>query len=315
MKILFITSSPLGDAVLTTGLLAHIIETNPDCKITVVCGPLPASIFRSIPEVKQVHILKKKKHHAHWFELWRLLSKTRWDMIVDLRNSIVSRVLPSRKKFRFGPHIDKKLHKVEQNAQIMGVFPPPAPRLWFTDEQEETARKLIPDKAPVLAIGPTANWVAKTWPPGCFIELVSELIKPDGIMPFSKVAIFGAPGEEAQASQIIEHIPEELVINLVGKTDPVTAGAALKRCRLYVGNDSGLMHISAATGVKTAGLFGPSYPDLYRPWGKHCTYARTPEAFDELIDYEGYSPASAPCLMATLEVKPVLEKINELLNI
>jgi lipopolysaccharide export system permease protein len=314
LKVLFITSSPLGDAVLTTGLLDHIIWKHPGAEITVACGPLPAAIFRNVPGIKQVIALKKQPHGGHWLNLWKKVAGTRWDIVVDLRNSIVSRLVVAKKCYRFSHRIDRSLHKVEQNAAVMRLSPPPAPRLWISDEQREHARSLIPDGSPVIGIGPTANWQGKIWPPGCFIELIAALINPDGLLPFSRIAVFGAPGEEFQARPVLEAIPDELLINLVGKTDPGMAGAALERCSLYIGNDSGLMHMSAAAGTPTIGLFGPSYPHLYRPWGNHCTYVRTPETYDELTDYEGYTPESAPCLMATLTVDAVFEEIARFLK-
>ena len=64
------------------------------------------------------------------------------------------------------------------------------------------------------------------------------------------------------------------------------AAAAIARCSFYIGNDSGLMHAAAAAGVPTVGLFGPSWPYLYKPWGPHTGYASTPENFDQLIDCE-----------------------------
>ena len=72
------------------------------------------------------------------------------------------------------------------------------------------------------------------------------------------------------------------------------------------------MHCAAASGVPTFGVFGPSYPHLYAPWGEHTAYARTPETFDELIDFEGYHPKTLDrSLMVSLSVKDVISEINE----
>ncbi len=70
------------------------------------------------------------------------------------------------------------------------------------------------------------------------------------------------------------------------------------------------MHCAAAAGVPTLGLFGPSYPHLYRPWGEHAAYVSTPESFDQLINYEGYSPEAAPCLVETLSVEAVIRALK-----
>ncbi|MEM9469713.1 MAG: glycosyltransferase family 9 protein, partial [Pseudomonadota bacterium] len=71
-------------------------------------------------------------------------------------------------------------------------------------------------------------------------------------------------------------------------------------------------HAAAACGVPTVGLFGPSYPHLYAPWGTHCSIAQTPETFDQLIDFEGYSASTLDkSLMSSLgvdKVKSVIAK-------
>ena len=128
------------------------------------------------------------------------------------------------------------------------------------------------------------------------------------------MAVFAAPGEEAVATQLLESIPQERRIDMIAKADPGTAAAALSLCDFYFGNDSGLMHCAAAASVKTLGLFGPSYDAIYRPYGPHADFIRTPESFDELIDYPDYAPATAPCLMEGLSEEMVREKLGALLK-
>ena len=89
------------------------------------------------------------------------------------------------------------------------------------------------------------------------------------------------------------------------------AGAALARCDFYIGNDSGLLHTAAASGVACLGLYGPSWPHLYAPWGEHTGYVCTPQTFDELIDFEGYSPGTLKhSLMTGLSVEHVLSVLE-----
>jgi hypothetical protein len=128
-------------------------------------------------------------------------------------------------------------------------------------------------------------------------------------LPKARVAVFAAPGEEGQAKPVFESIPVERRIDVIAKADPGTAAAALARCALYVGNDSGLMVSAAAAGTPTAGLFGPSWPHLYGPWGDHTFYVRTPEDFDQLIDFPGYDPKTCGCLMHTLTLENAVEGI------
>lgn len=312
MKVLFITSSRIGDAVLSTGLLHHIAETHPDAKVTVVCGPLAVSLFEGYPKLERIIPLKKQKNNKHWVELWKQVAGTRWDMVVDLRNSAVSRLIWAKKRYIFGRHIHPEVHKVEQNAETMKLPIVPAPKLWFTPAQQAEAERLVPAGKSVIAIGPAANWLAKTWPAERFIDVIKIMTEPGGLFPDARVAVFAAPGEEEVARKVLYSIPTDKQIDGIAKGEPGTAAAAIARCDFYLGNDSGLMHCAAASGVPTLGLFGPSYPHLYGPWGTHADYVSTPESFDQLIAYEGYDPKTAPCLMNSLSVSAVLTKLYEM---
>lgn len=309
MKILFITASRIGDAVLSTGLLDYIARTQPRAKVTIVCGPLCTSLFEGYPLVERIIPLAKKKRHGHWVDLWKDVVGTRWDMVVDLRNSAVSRLIRAKQRHVFGPHIDKSLHKAEQNAAVMKLDEVPDLKIWPTTDQQAVALDFIPEGSPVLGVGPTANWLAKTWPADRFIDVVKAITAPDGKLPGARVAVFAAPGEEEAAYEVLRSVPDDLQIDVIAKTDPGTAAATIARCDFYIGNDSGLTHCAAAAGVETLSLFGPSYPNIYRPWGDKADYIATPESFDELIAYEGYSPQTAPCLMESLSVEAVLKKI------
>lgn len=313
MNVLFITSSRLGDAVLSTGLLDHIVTRYPGARITAVCGSLPAPLFEGVPGLEKIIILQKKSFNRHWISLWRQVVGQRWDMVVDLRNSAVSRLIRADQRFIFGRHIDQNLHKVEQCTAVMRLNEVPAPRLWFTNTQEKSARNLVPEgNVLVLGVGPTANWRGKMWPAENFIELIRKLTSADGAMPGARVAVFAAPGEEVDARRVLESVLQDRQIDVIAKADPGTVAAALARCDLYIGNDSGLMHCAAAAGVPTLGLFGPSWPHLYRPWGPHTAFVSTPENYAELTAYEGYDPVTAPSLMGSLSVEKTLTAAVEL---
>jgi heptosyltransferase-3 len=187
----------------------------------------------------------------------------------------------------------------------------PSPEVWFTHGQKNAAERFIPAGGPVLGVGPAANWQGKMWPAERFIEIIRHITGPSGILPGARVAVFAAPGEENVAEEVLHSVPPEKQINMIAKADAGTVAAALARCALYIGNDSGLMHTAAAAGVPTLGLFGPSWPHLYRPWGAHADYVSTPENYDALVAYEDYDPATAPSLMTSLSVEAVRERLEK----
>ncbi len=102
-------------------------------------------------------------------------------------------------------------------------------------------------------------------------------------------------------------IPSERRIDLIGRVDLLTAYAVLRRCSLFVGNDSGLMHIAAAAGTPTLGLFGPSRERHYAPWGERTAVARTRLDYDDLVGGPGYDHRTTGSLMGTLSVDDVEE--------
>lgn len=313
MKVLFITSSRIGDAVLSTGILNYIVQTYPDAKITIGCGPLVVSLFEGMDAAERIIPIKKQSMNKHWFAFWKEVVSVRWDIVIDLRDSAVSRLIRAKQRFIFSRNIDKTRHKAEQAAQLLKLTEVPAPRLFFSQQQKDKAAQLIPDGGKVLGVGPTANWIGKTWDAGNFIEVIKAFTAKDGILPDARVAVFAAPGEEEEARKVLSTVPEGRGIDVIAKTDPGTAAAALARCDFYIGNDSGLMHCAAAAGTPTFGVFGPSYPHLYRPWGNHCAYEQTEQSFDELTDFEGYDPKTLDhSLMFALKPDIVISSASKL---
>jgi len=235
-----------------------------------------------------------------------------WDLVVDLRSAPLTYLLMAKRQ----AHMHKSRHDGHRVRQIAGVLGlednPPLPKLWSDAAHDERAAQLVPDGSPVLAIGPAANWRAKTWRAENFAELCARLTAPDGLLAGGRVAIFGAPEERPQVMNLIEAIPAECRIDLVGKVGLLDIHACLKRCRLYVGNDSGLMHIAAAAGTPTLGLFGPSKEELYAPCGPFGASVRTPLGFDD-IHPEGFDHRASDSLMDGLTVDHVLAAATDLL--
>jgi hypothetical protein len=92
--------------------------------------------------------------------------------------------------------------------------------------------------------------------------------------------MLGAAGDRPTAEAVRRGIARGRQIDTVGRIDLLTAYACLKRVRLFIGNDSGLMHLAAAAGAPTLGLFGPSDDRLYAPWGEYARTLRGPRDFE-----------------------------------
>lgn len=112
--------------------------------------------------------------------------------------------------------------------------------------------------SPIVALAPGAVGPGKRWPIEYYAELARQLAQ-DGSMLW----VLGGPHEKALAEEIIRHAGER-VRDLTGP-DLRNAILALRAADLTVSNDSGLMHVSAAIGTPTIGIFGPTDPRLWGP--------------------------------------------------
>jgi ADP-heptose:LPS heptosyltransferase len=269
MRILFITATRLGDAVLSTGLLAHLLRIHPDARFTIACGPVAEGVFARMPSRERTIVVEKRSHDRHWFALWRQTVGTMWDLVIDLRGSMLSYVVPARRRVIL--HGGKRPgHKTEQIGGVFGLSPPPLPTGWTGPADEARAGALLPGGGPLIGLGPTANWAGKVWPAERFVALATAL---QGQMPGARPVIFAGPGEaeRAMAAPVLTALPG--AIDLSGQLSLPEASACLARCALFVGNDSGLMHLAAAIGTPTLGLFGPTPAREYAPSGRRTAVA------------------------------------------
>lgn len=311
MRILFVTSTRIGDAVLSSGLLHHLLTAFPEASVTVACGPPAAPLFEAVPRLERLIVMTKRSHAGHWFDLWRATVGTWWDRIVDLRGSPVTFLLPHRWR-RAWHTVRTPEHRVVQVSHMIGLATPAAPHLYVAPRHREAARELLPNGVPVLALGPTANWPGKEWPIDRFTELARRLTAPGAPLAGARIAVFGAPHERPNAMPLLDAFAGPGLIDLAGRTELMTAFACLERARLYIGNDSGLMHMAAASGAPTLGLFGPSPEIHYAPYGPNCALVRTPESYDELMP-PGFDVNITHTLMGNLTVDTVEQAARALI--
>lgn len=313
-RILFITSNRLGDAVLSTGVLARLLADYPGARVTIVCGPVPAGLFNGVPGLEKLIVLKKRRYSLHWWEMWWRAAFKLWDVVVDLRNAPLSYALPAKRQIHLGRAGKLDIHRVRAMGSLLGLQEqPPAPTLWTAREHDIQAVQLIPDGSPVLALGPTANWLGKTWPAARFAVLALKLTAADGVLPGARIAVIAHSSERAMAQPVLDALPPDRTIDLVGDTPLLTVYACLQRASFYVGNDSGLMHMAAASGTATLGLFGPSREGHYAPWGYKCRAVRGEKSYDEVFPAD-YDWRAAQCLMEDLSVDQAEAAARQLWN-
>jgi heptosyltransferase-3 len=265
MRILFVTANRLGDAVLSTGLLDHLIRTYPAARITVACGPTAEGMFQRMPHLERIVVIAKQPFGRHWLALWGMAVTRWWDLVVDIRGSALSWLIPARRRAVMRPGGGPK---PLQLARVLRLDPAPLPVVWFSAEDAARVSDLLPPNHPVIVLAPTANWAPKVWPADRFVTLFRRLSETHmaGAVP----AVIAGPGgaEALMAKPVLDALPD--AIDLVGRLSLPEIAAFLARSSLFVGNDSGLMHLAAAAGAPTLGLFGPTNAAEYAPAGQRA---------------------------------------------
>lgn len=303
-RILFITSNRIGDAVLSTAALEQALADRPGASVVIACGALPATLFRALPGLERIEVFHKRP--GRWRDLWRALRKGGgYDLAIDLRGSLVTWGLAARQRI---VHRKSRIvrHKLDELAALLRRENLPPPRLHIDVAARDSATEVIGIEGPVLALGAGANFIGKRWPPERFAELARRLVGADGPLKGLPVLLLGAPEDKAICETIATALSADgiVAIDAAGRLDLLAAAAALERAALFVGNDSGLMHIAATVGAPTLGLFGPSDERVYGPRGPRTRALRGPKSFEEVISI-GYMPLIEHSLMEEVTVDAV----------
>lgn len=311
--ILFISATRIGDAVLSSGLVRRLSEEIPNASFTIVAGPAAAGLFNDLPGLKEIIVFEKARDGRHWFRLWRQVRKTRWGLVVDMRGSALSGFLNRRRRAVFKRIPGPPVHKVVEAARVLNLeADPPAPYIFTSPETEALAADITAGEGPILALAPAANWVGKTWPLERFAQMAIRLVDQGGPLHGGRIMVLGGPEDAGAVSALRHVVPKDRFIDLVGKVDLLTTHACLRHARIFVGNDSGLMHMAAAAGAPTLGLFGPSDEVLYGPWGEKTRIVRGPRDYETILAVDpGFQQTM--CHMMDLTVETVVDAATKLL--
>ncbi len=239
-----------------------------------------------------------------WMELWnavKLLPKlrqarldtlvylaprrrTRWQVLRDLaffRLAGITLFLGHRGFAPFPPRIPGRPlpfveHETDHLLSRMAISGIPVPRpqerridLRLSAEELAAARAWLASQmgadheGKLVGVGPGSNMPSKVWPEDRFIELVRALVNELGVYP----VVFGGPELSALGERLIA--AWGCGVNAAGRLTVRQAAAALTHCRLFVGNDTGTMHLAAAANTPCVGIFAAiEWPGKWYPYGR-----------------------------------------------
>ena len=320
MKILLIRPRLIGDVVFTTPVVRAVRRRFPDAWISYLVEPEAAPVVQANPNLNEIIVAPRR---GGWHQvaddlvLARRLRARRFDLVIDLHGGPRSSwfawttraprrigydVFGRRWMYTTSVHRPRQLrprHSVQNQWDLLAPLgiDRPDPQCDGTEMAEDAAAaRAVHARLAKAGIRPSHQIVVmhvsagnpfRRWPAVAFIELAVGLVKND---PVRRIAVTSGPSDAAARRDIIEAARRRLAqpdaILDCAEFSLAELRALLARAALYIGGDSGPLHIASTTPVPIVGIYGPTLPVRSQPW-------RDPTLISEAVEF-GVLPCR-PC--------------------
>jgi lipopolysaccharide heptosyltransferase II len=305
MKILLVRLRLIGDVVFTTPAVTAIRDAFPDAEITYLVEPAAAAVVQGHPGIDIVRVVphvRGWRRIAADLALGRELRQSRFDLVVDFhggpRASFLTWATGAPRRVGYAvkgrswmytevvprPADLRPRHSVENQWDVLAHLGRPLPaspdRLRHRVRMDEipAVAQAVERRLAEAGIGPTHRLVVvhvsagnpfRRWPADHFVELAVQLAAND---PDRRIILTSGPSEAEAARAIVERARQRLA---AGPGDRIRTGdeytlaelrSLVARAAVYVGGDSGPLHLAATSDVPIVGLYGPTLPVRSAPW-------------------------------------------------
>lgn len=303
--ILLIQLGDIGDVVLTMPLIRAIKDNYPNNKLMVCVREKALGLVEDSPWIDGVLSVNKQKRTfseqiKYQWQFIRSLRKCSFDLAIDLRAGTRGAFIAfiSGASCRIGrftgdgllwrnklfnhlvvPKDEWAHYEAENNLRFLSCFnlhlEKTQPVLFVSSERGKKAAALLEEeKVPeghfLIALHPFSLWGYKELRQQLCIDIIEYIQNKYA----ATVVMTGSDDERKRADEVVAACRSK-VFNLCGRTSIGDLPGIFKNCRLFIGVDSAALHIAAAVGVPTIGIFGPSSPVSWAPWGeKHCVVSK-----------------------------------------
>ncbi|RUV34432.1 glycosyltransferase family 9 protein [Mesorhizobium sp. M7A.F.Ca.MR.148.00.0.0] len=299
-SILIIQTKYIGDVVLTSALVRNLRLSYPQASVTMLCAPglKEFIVAQGIADVavgfeSRGRGRTLRKRLSDYRGVISDLRHRRFDLSIDLTDSKTSRIMhrligaplrvgfdPSEHPMKFweiqlanvlaatfghgGPHY---LYRNLSPLRALGLdCEDPTPRLQPTSTAQEECARLLAENAlakkSYVAVHAGARFEGRCWPPQHFAAVIDEVYAKTGL----RSLLVGGPDEGLAAQRILE-VAASPVASVVGKASLEVLTALLAEASIFLGNESGPMHIAASVGTPGVGLYGLTSPEQWGPFG------------------------------------------------
>jgi heptosyltransferase-2 len=301
VKILIRATNWVGDAIMALPALRAVRKRFADAEIAIVARPYVADVYRDQQICDRLVVYDLQGSHAGFSGRERLAAELRaqkFDAALLLQNAFDAAWLAWRANIaeRIGYARDGRSFLLTKAVPVPKPGEIPAHEMFYylellhragwidsrlneafialyvPEEKRRRAAEFLMEsgvrpQALRLAIGAGASYgSAKCWPPGRFAELANRM----QLQADADIVLFGTAAEESVSCAIAAGMRRP-PIDLTGKTTIADLPALFSQCHLFIGNDSGAMHVAAAVGLPVVAVFGPTDPHGTAPVTPRCT--------------------------------------------
>ncbi len=332
-KILIRATNWIGDAIMTTPAVRTIRRNFPEAEISILVHPWVADVFNASPYIDHIIPYQKKSVHSGLRGIRRLsreLKRQNFDLAVLLQNAFEAALIVKLAgiPLRLGYSRDcrgillshaialkkerKTIHQVHYYQGLLadaGLKPGPD-KLFLKISQKDkdsAARFIKAQDGPLIGLNPGAAYgPAKRWPAEKYADLAYRVERNYQ----ARVMVFGTDDDRQTAAVIARRCKN--IIDLTGRTSLAEAMALIEQCRVFVTNDSGLMHVAAALNTPLAVIFGSTNPVTTGPFSKNNIILRRPLPCSPCM--KTHCQQNNFACMNNIGVKDVLTAVDTLLG-
>ena len=298
-RILVIKLDHLGDVLLATPVFSNLRRAYPNAELHALTGAWSRVVLEKHPDVNKVIEYNspafcrtgQPTSFRGTFKLYRELRRQKYDLMVELRGDwrtvwfAFGRLTPKRLS-RAALQIANRLgfaqfsgtHETTRNLDVLkqAGIPTPVQTAIFSVTAEDKkwasdflATYRIERQRPLIAIHPGSPIPLKRWLLDRYAELADWLIAQKRAQ-----ILFVGVEDEIPIITEIQALMRGESINVAGRTTLAQLASILHTCNVFIGNDSGPMHLAAGVGTQTIGLYGPGDPTRFGPMGEKCQTIR-----------------------------------------
>ncbi len=288
-KILFITLSNLGDAVMSVPALDYLKRAYPAARITVMAGPRTKCVFEDHPDVYRLIVFEKHSSLRYKIRMFYALKKEGFNLIVDLKNTFYRLGLkafyknpavityPSWASHASRRHLYAAMRALKGNVvdqeEFQASYGKRNPSFVSVCDKGYIEQLLgnhgILKEDKIAVVVPGARSRLKQWDADGFIEVIREIRSR-----YQMKVILAGMADEAPLTGHIACLSGEGVVDLAGKTNFGQLCALILMARLVICNDSGVLHIASYMNKPVVAIFGPTDYIKYGPWSDNSMVVR-----------------------------------------